>query len=371
MGMIGIWSCTSTSKTEDGMKATIDEKEYGKLEDGRVAKLFTLKNAAGMEVTITNFGGKIITINVPDREGNFENVNLGMKKLEDYFDGAGFFGTLVGRFGNRIGKAKFTLDGQEYQLIANNGENMLHGGGVGQDKVLWDAQIVEAESPTLKLTTKSPDGEGGFPGNVDMEVTYTLQADNAIRIDYKAVTDKPTVINLTNHSYFNLTGMKEDILGHEVTLYADRYLPVDKGLIPYGEPETVKGTAFDFLEPHTIGERINDTTDAQIAIGGGYDHAMVFTDTTNNMKLGARVYEPKSGRVMELFTTEPAVQFYTGNFLTGSLTGHNDVQYNKRWGFCLETEHYPDAPNKPSYPSTVLRPGETYQTSTIYKFSTK
>ncbi len=365
-------ACTSTDTSESEVaEASISQSVYGKLEDGSEVALFNLKNAKGMEVTITNYGGKVITWTAPDREGNYENVNLGMRSLVEYFDGASFFGTLVGRFGNRIGGAKFSIDGEEFTLIKNNGENNLHSGGAGIDKHLWKAEIIDADDPTLKLSTVSPDGEGGFPGNLNIEVVYTLLPDDALKIDYKATTDKPTVVNLTNHSYFNLSGFDEDILNHEVTLYADKFIPVDEGLIPYGDLADVDGTPFDFTTPHKIGERINDTTHTQIAIGGGYDHAWVFTDSTNNMKLGAEVYEPKSGRVMEMYTTEPAVQFYTGNFLNGSLTGHEGVKYNKRWGFCLETEHYPDAPNKPQYPSTTLRPGEVYQTSTMYKFSAR
>jgi aldose 1-epimerase len=365
-------ACTQKT-TEETMEtsSSISESVYGNLEDGSEVSLFTLKNAKGMEVTITNYGGKIITWTAPDRDGNYANVNLGMKSLPEYFDGASFFGTLVGRFGNRIGRAKFSLDGQEYTLIANNGGNNLHSGGKGVDKNLWDAEILEAENPTLKLHTVSPDGAGGFPGNLDVVVIYTLMPDDALKIDYEATTDKATVVNMTNHSYFNLGGFNGEVLDHEVTILADTYLPVDKGLIPYGMPETVVGTAFDFTTPHLVSERINDSTDAQIVIGGGYDHAWVFTDKSKEMKLGATVYAPSTGRVLELYTTEPAVQFYTGNFLNGNLIGHDNVQYNKRWGFCLETEHFPDSPNKPDYPTTTLRPGETYKTSTMYKFSAK
>ncbi len=366
------YACKSTEEKADGtLVSGISESVYGLMPDSTEAKIFTLKNAQGMEVTITNYGGKIVTWTAPDRDGKYENINLGMKKLEDYFDGAAFFGTLVGRYGNRIGNAKFTLDGTEYKLIANNGPNSLHGGGQGFDKVLWNAEVVEAENPTLKLSHLSPDGDSGYPGNVNVEVTYTLLPDNALQIDYKATTDKPTVLALTNHAYFNLTGMKEDILGHEVTIAADTYLPVDAGLIPLGAPEKVAGTPFDFTSPHVIGERINDTTNTQIKVGKGYDHAWVFTDKSTGLKQVASVYEPKSGRVLEVSTTEPAVQFYSGNFLDGKLVGHNDVAYKQRWGFCLETEKFPDSPNKPDYPSSVLRPGETLKSTTIYKFSVK
>jgi aldose 1-epimerase len=360
-----------TEETNSFGNSSILETTHGQLKDGSEVTLFTLKNAKGMEVTISNYGGKVITWTAEDRDGNYENINLGMKTLEEYFDGASFFGTLVGRFGNRIGGAKFSLDGEEFQLIANNGENSLHSSGKGIDQQLWTAEIIESINPTLKLSVVSPDGAGGFPGNLSVEVTYTLMPDDALRIDYIATTDKPTVVNLTNHSYFNLSAFNSDILNHEVTLYADTYLPVDKGLIPYGEPASVKNTPFDFTTSKRIGKQINDSTDAQIAIGGGYDHAWVFTDKSKKMKLGAAVYEPNSGRLMEVYTKETAIQFYTGNFLDGSLVGHNDIKYNSRWGLCLETEGFPDAPNKPEYPSTTLRPGEVYETSTMYKFSVK
>ncbi|MGR3811970.1 aldose epimerase family protein [Jiulongibacter sp. NS-SX5] len=365
-------ACRNESQeTQTTAASEISQKEWGQLEDGSEVSLFTLKNANGMTVEITDFGGKIVSWTATDRDGNYENINLGMKTLPEYFDGASFFGTLVGRFGNRIGGAKFTIDGEEYSLVANDGANSLHSSGAGVDGQLWDAEVVEAEEPTLKLTTVSPDGAGGFPGNLTIEVVYTLQKDDALRIDYTATTDKATHVNLTNHAYFNLSAFSEDVLNHEVTIYADEYLPVDEGLIPYGDPAAVSGTPFDFTSAHKIGERINDTSNEQIKIGGGYDHAWVFTDSSEEMKLGAEVYHEPTGRFMQVYTTEPAVQFYTGNFLDGSLVGHDDVKYDYRWGFCLETEHFPDAPNKPEYASTLLRPGETYKTSTMYKFSTK
>jgi aldose 1-epimerase len=376
MAAIPLIGCGNNSKSEnrESMEVTggIKEEVWGQLKDGRDASLFTLTNQAGMTVSITNFGGKIITWTAPDRNGNYENVNLRMNTLEEYFNGASFFGTIVGRFGNRIGGAKFTIDGVESKLVANDGPNSLHSSGAGVDLQLWDAEIVDAENPTLKLTTVSPDGAGGFPGNVNMEVIYTLLPDNSLKIDYTATTDKPTHVNMTNHAYFNFnSGMKQDILNHEVQIYADTYLPVDKTLIPFGDPAPVAGTPFDFTQPHTVGERIGDTSNEQLKIGRGYDHAWVFTDKSKDLKLGASVYEPTSGRVMEVYTTEPAIQFYSGNFLNGRQVGPDSVAYKFRWGFCLETEHYPDAPNKPSYPSTLLRPGETYNTTTVYKFSTR
>ncbi len=368
-------ACTSSTSTQEEtleMGGGITVEPWGKLKDGQEASLYTLTNEAGMTVTITNFGGKIITWTAPDRDGNYENINLKMKDITGYYNGASGFGSIIGRFGNRIGDARFTIDGVEHKLVANNGKNSLHSSGAGIDQQLWDAEMIDGDEPALKLTTVSPDGAGGFPGNLTVEVLYTLQKDNALRIDYKATTDKPTHVNLTNHSYFNLnSGMKENILNHEVTIFADTYLPVDAGLIPYGDPAPVAGTPFDFTTTHKVGERINDSTDAQIKIGQGYDHAWVFTDKSDKMKLGATVYEPNSGRFMEMYTTEPAVQFYTGNFLNGRAFGPGSIAYGHRWGLCLETEHYPDSPNKPSYPSTLLRPGETYSTSTMYKFSTR
>lgn len=276
----------------------------------------------------------------------------------------------MGRYGNRIGNAKFTLDGKTYTLAANNGPNSLHGGKVGFDKVLWKAEILE-DTKTLKLTHTSPDGDEGFPGALSAEVTYRLTDDNALEIEYKATTDKPTIVNLTNHTYFNLTGGKRDVMGHQVQLNADKFVPVDKTLIPTGQLQDVKGTPFDFLQLTEIGARIDDPKDEQIKFGGGYDHCWVINKGADSLALTATVYEPTSGRVLEAFTTEPGVQFYTGNFLNGSITGKNGVTYTKRSGFCLETEHFPDSPNQASFPSVVLRPGEVYKTKTVYKFSTK
>lgn len=364
-------ACTNNKESEAEMVESVTEVVWGKTPDGQEAKLFTLVNANGMEVKISNYGGKIISWTAPDKDGNFVNINAGLKTIEEYYGGANYFGALIGRFGNRIGGAKFTLDGTEYTLDQNNGPNSLHGGKMGFDKLLWSGEIVEAENPTLKLTLTSPDGDGGYPGTVNVTVHYTLMPDNALKIDYEATTDKATPINLTNHAYFNLKGSGQDIMDHEVTIFADTFLPVDATLIPEGAPAPVAGTPFDFTSAHKIGERINDTTNTQIVRGGGYDHAWIFTDSSSTMKLGATVYEPTSGRFMEVFTTEPAIQFYSGNFLDGTFTSIEGNKFAKRSAYCLETEHYPDAPNKPSYPSTILRPGETYKTTTMYKLSVK
>ncbi|MFD2570849.1 aldose epimerase family protein [Spirosoma soli] len=363
-------SCSS-NKEEGDQKAGIENASFGTLADGQKADLYTLRNGAGMEAKITNYGGIVVSLTAPDKNGKFEDVTLGFDSLAAYEKGNPFFGALVGRYGNRIAKGKFTLDGKQYTLATNNMGNHLHGGLKGFDKVLWTATPVDGEEPALKLAYTSKDGEEGYPGNLSVEVTYTLQKDNSLKIDYKATTDKATVVNLTNHSYFNLTAGKNDILGHEVTINANRFVPVDKTLIPTGELKPVTGTPFDFTKPTTVGARINDSTDTQIKYGLGYDHCWVFTDTSNKLKPAATVFEPTSGRVMEVMTTEPAVQFYTGNFLDGTLTGKGGVVYKKRTGLCLETEHYPDSPNQPKFPTTTLKPGETYQTTTVYKFSAK
>ncbi len=349
----------------------IQKTIFGALPDGSEADLYILKNAAGMEVRISNYGGTITYWSAPDRQGQFADITLGCDSLNGYLKGVPYFGALVGRFGNRIADGRFTLDGKEYTLAQNNGPNALHGGIKGFDKVLWEAMPAGGEEPQLKLRYVSADGEEGFPGTLTTEVTYTLRKDNALAIDYMATTDQPTVVNLTNHAYFNLSGnMRTDVLEHEITIQADRFLPVDQTLIPTGELRPVSGTPFDFTTAKTIGADIG-ANDQQIQFGGGYDHCWVFTDSSKNLKQAATVYEPASGRVMEVLTTEPATQFYTGNFLDGTVTGKDGIAYQHRSGFCLETEHYPDAPNQPSFPSTVLRPGETYTSTTVYKFTTR
>lgn len=363
-------SCNSKKDTDQ--KAGIEKTAFGKTDDGREADLYTLHNAAGMTVKISNYGGTVVSLTAPDKAGNFADVVLGMDSLSGYQKGVPYFGALIGRYGNRIANGKFTLDGKTYTLAVNNGPNSLHGGLKGFDKVLWAATPVAGDEPALKLAYTAKDGEEGYPGNLSVEVTYTLQKDNALKIDYKATTDKATVVNLTNHSYFNLTGdPNNDILGHEVTLNADRFLPVDKGLIPTGVLQPVTGTPFDFTKPTVVGKSINDTTNEQIKLGGGYDHAWVLSDSSTSLKLAATVHEPTSGRIMEVRTTEPAIQFYTGNFLDGTITGKGGIVYKKRSALCLETEHYPDSPNQPKFPTTVLQPGKTYQTTTVYTFSAK
>lgn len=361
-------ACGETQQDYEMHKATITSSPFGTTTDSVAVELFTLTNTNRMEVKVTNYGGTIVSWTAPDSAGNHEDIVLGMDDLQGYSDGVPYFGALIGRYGNRIAKGKFIIDGTEYDVPVNNGENALHGGIKGFDKVVWTATPIEGDEVGLKLNYISNDGEEGYPGKLSVEVVYTLQNDNSLKIDYQATTDKATVVNLTNHTYFNLTGnAKRDILNHEVMLAADRFLPVDKGLIPTGELRSVTGTPFDFTEMKRIGERINDTTNTQIVLGGGYDHAWVFTDESDKLKSVAKVYEPISKRTLEVFTTEPAVQFYSGNFLDGTLTGKSGKIYEKRYGFCLETEHYPDAPNQPNFPNTVLRPGETYTSTTVYK----
>lgn len=366
---LAVVSCQSPGKTSE-TTMTITHSPFGTV-DGQPVDLYTLSNSSGMTVKITNYGGIITHLNVPDKDGKSGDVVLGFDSLSGYLQPkVPYFGALVGRYGNRIAKGTFTLDGKQYHLPINNGPNALHGGLKGFDKKVWKAEEVKTDSTVaLKLHFTSPDGDEGYPGTLNVTVTYTLSADNALRLDYEATTDKPTVVNLTNHTYFNLAGGERDVLDHVVQLKAGRILPVDATLIPTGKYLDVKGGAFDFLEPKAIGTAINDTTDEQIRNGGGYDHCFVFDDAGNQLKAVAKVTEPTTGRVLEMETTEPATQFYTGNFLDGNLTGKTGKPYTKRFGFCLETEHYPDSPNQPSFPTTELRPGQTYKSSTVYRFS--
>lgn len=365
---------TETMTATDSVvaSASITESPFGTLPDGTSVSLYHFKNTKGTEMTVTNYGGIIVSLKTADKAGVFEDVVLGYDSLDGYIKAPSFFGALVGRYGNRIAKGKFTLDGKTYTLAKNNGENHLHGGLKGFDKVVWTATpSSSADGASLKLTYLSKDMEEGYPGNLQVEVNYTLTNDNELKIDYVATTDKKTVLNLTNHSYFNLSGnTKRDILGHVLTIPASRFLPVDQGLIPTGELKEVKGTPFDFTSPNVVGERINND-DPQIKAGKGYDHCWVFDKTAGTLGLGATLYDSISGRYMEMFTTEPGTQFYSGNFLNGTITGKFNTVYNQRYALCLETQHFPDSPNQPDFPSVVLSPGETYKTQTVYKFSAK
>jgi aldose 1-epimerase len=346
--------------------------EFGATEDGRLVHLFSLTNSQGLRATITNYGGIVTSLLVPDRNGSMEDVVLGYDTLDDYLQGSPYFGAIVGRYGNRIAKGRFSLDDVEYSLAVNNGANHLHGGLKGFDKVVWDAEpYAELNEVGLRLSYTSIDGEEGYPGNLRVAVTYALTNENELRIEYQTETDQTTVVNVTHHGYFNLAGHGEgDILGHELMLAADRFTPVDDGLIPTGELRDVAGTPMDFRTPFTIGERIEDDYE-QIRFGAGYDHNWVLNGEGGVLTLAARVSEPTTGRVMEVLSTEPGLQFYSGNFLDGSNIGKGGVPYAFRNGFCLETQRFPDSPNHPEFPSTVLQPGQSYQSTTIYRFLTR
>jgi len=334
--------------------------------DGKRIDVYTLTNAAGMEVRAMTYGAIILSWKVPDRAGRLADIVLGFDDPARYLKGdSPYFGAIVGRYGNRIGAARFTLDGKTYPLAANDGVNHLHGGTRGFDKVMWNGEIVkDSRGPSVAFTRTSPDGEEGYPGALTMRVTYTLTARNELIVDYQATTDKPTVLNLTQHSYFNLAG-EGDILDHELRLNADRYTPVDKTLIPTGELATVDGTPFDFRKPTRIGARIG-SEHPQMQFGRGYDHNWVLARSGGGLSLAAELYDPRSGRTLTVSTTEPGLQFYSGNFLDGTLTGKGGQVYKHRSGLCLETQRFPDSPNKPNFPTTVLRPGETYRTQTIF-----
>lgn len=345
---------------------------FGKAADGKEVYIYTLRNKNGMEARITNYGGILVSLMVPDRNGKPGDVVLGYDSLAEYIKDSPYFGALVGRYANRIGKGRFTLNGVEYKLAINNGANHLHGGLKGFDKVVWDVNEKESRpGGSLTLSYRSKDGEEGYPGDLSVKVVYSLTESNELRIEYGATTDKPTVVNLTHHSYFNLAGAGSgDILSHELFIDADLFTPVDSGLIPTGEMQSVKGTPMDFTQPTAIGARIN-SNETQLKIAGGYDHNWVVNKPMKSFGLAARVFEKTTGRVMEVWTTEPGLQFYSGNFLSGSNIGKGGKRYEHRFGFCLETQHYPDSPNRPQFPSTILNPGQTYSSTTVYRFTAK
>ena len=350
---------------------------FGMTHRGEAVSLYTLKNAHGMQAKVLDYGGIIVSLRVPDRNGRLDDVVLGFDSLGDYERGSPYFGAIIGRYGNRIARGRFTLDGRTYTLATNNGPNHLHGGVRGFDKVIWSVTPFQrSDSVGLVMNYTSPDGEEGYPGTLRATVTYTLTDKNEFIFDYQATTDRPTPVNLTQHSYFNLAGDgKGDILGHVVTLNADRFTPVDSTLIPTGEMKSVAGTPFDFRTSTAIGARI-DRNDEQLRYGRGYDHNFVLNKggrggkggIEGDVTLAAHVYEPTTGRVMEISTTEPGLQFYSGNFLDGTLRGKQGVVYGHRSGFAMETQHFPDSPNRPAFPSTILRPGEEYRSRTIYRF---
>jgi aldose 1-epimerase len=352
----------------------MEPSTFGVLADGREVFEYTIANSAGMSAKIINYGAAITSLFVPDRDGNIEDVVLGYDSLQGYVNGSEYFGAVVGRYGNRIGKGQFVLDGQQYQLTINNGENHLHGGKIGFNKVLWEAEVLnDSDMPAIRFTYVSRDGEEGYPGTVTLKVTYALTDNNELRIDYEGMADKPTILNPTQHSYFNLSGnFAETILGHSLMIEADKFTPVDEGLIPTGELASVENTPLDFRQPRTIGARIDDPFE-QLVLGKGYDHNWVLRDYTGPGQVheAAELYEPDSGRVMTVFTDQPGLQFYSGNFLDGSAVGKNGIAYGHRTGLCLETQVFPDSPNHPDFPSATLYPGQVYRQTTIYQFSTR
>ncbi|HUT21385.1 MAG TPA: aldose epimerase family protein [Anaerolineae bacterium] len=350
----------------------VEQQSYGQTPDGTPVSLYTLATDKGMQVQITNYGGIIVSLTVPGRDGTPADVVLGFDTLDEYVDHNPFFGCLVGRYGNRIAQGRFTLDGVEYELAQNDGRNHLHGGRVGFDKRVWDGEPVEGEGYAgLKLTYTSPDGEEGYPGTLTTTVLYTVTGNNGLGIEYTAATDKATVVNLTNHSYFHLAGAGSgDILGHELLINASRFTPALESLIPTGELQDVAGTPFDFRQLTPIGARINAENE-QLRRGGGYDHNWVVNGEPGITRLAARVYEPLTGRMLEVHTTEPGIQFYAGNMMPPKIEGKDGRVYVRRGGFCLETQHYPDSPNHPEFPSTVLRPGDVYHTKTTFTFSAR
>jgi aldose 1-epimerase len=351
-----------------GAQLQMNKTTFGKMPDGQAIDLYTLTNRNGMKVTITNYGGRVVSLSVPDRAGKVADVVLGFDDLSGYLEPNPYFGALVGRYANRIANGEFRLNGVEYHVPKNDGPNALHGGIRGFDKRVWTAQDVSKQNPSLELTYLSKDGEEGYPGNLSVKVTYTLTDNDELQIDYTATTDKDTVLNLTNHSYFNLAGQGNgDILNHQLMINADRFTPINPTLIPTGELRPVDGTPFDFRKPIAIGARINDDNE-QLKFGKGYDHNFVVKHQEAHLALAAQVTDPASGRVMEVLTTQPGVQLYTGNFLDGTIHGKGGKVYGYRSALCLETQHFPNSPNQSNFPSTELKPGQTFHETTIYKF---
>ena len=363
-----------TLKAQSANPDSVTAKPFGKTADGKNVQLYTLTNKSGMQVAIATYGGTVIKLIVPDRSGQLGDVALGFSSIEpyttdQYLKANPFFGALIGRYANRIAKGRFSLDGKTYKLSINNPPNTLHGGTKGFDKRLWSAEVLSQSPPTVRFSRLSPDGEEQFPGNLKVAVTYTLTDRDELRIQYAAATDKPTVVNLTSHIYFNLAGAGNgDVLGHQIRLYARRFTPVDAKLIPTGEIKNVAGTPMDLRKWTTVGTKIQ-------AVGGkpvGYDHNFVLDRyPVARPSLAAEVWEPNSGRLMKVYTDQPGIQFYTGNFLDGTLKGKGGKIYNQHDAFCLETQHFPDSPNHPDFPTTVLQPGDMFKSTTVYKFSTR
>ncbi len=368
--VFGLAAMVSAGCGTMGPKGSIRREPFGNMPDGTPVHLYILRNSKGVEARITDYGGTVQALLVPDRNGKMDDVVLGFDTLAEYIKDSPYFGCIVGRYANRIAGGKFTLDGKICTLAINNAPNSLHGGLKGFDKAVWEASASETpRGPALELKYLSRDGEEGFPGNLSVTAVYTLTEDNELRLDTSAVTDKPTVVNLTQHNYFNLAG-KGDILGHEAMINAARFTPVDSTLIPTGELRPVAGTPLDFRTPVAIGARINQA-DEQMKFGGGYDHNWVIDKAPGELGLQARVTEPGSGRVMEILSTEPGLQFYTGNFLRAGLKGKAGRVHPNRGGFCMEPQHYPDSPNKPGFPTAVLRPGQTFQSTIVWRFSAR
>lgn len=373
LAALALGGCSSkpagTESTTSTPSSTMKRDTFGKAPDGSV-DLFTLTNPNGISASITTYGGRVVSLKVPDKKGTLGDIVLGFDTLDGYLAENPYFGALIGRYGNRIGKARFTLDGKVYELAANDGPNSLHGGKKGFDKVIWTpADVSTSDVPALELRYVSKDREEGYPGELTSVVTYSLTKQNELKIDYKATTTMNTVLNLTNHSYWNLAGQGEgDILGHQLTIAASKFTPVDKTLIPTGQLKSLDGSPLDFRNATAIGERI-DKDDEQLKFGKGYDHNFCIDGADGTLKRCAIVTDAKSGRTMEVLTTHPGVQFYTGNFLDGTLKGKGGKVYGRRSALCLETQHYPDSPNKPEFPTSELKPGETYQHTTVYRFT--
>jgi aldose 1-epimerase len=356
-------------RTDTKAQPSMQTKIFGKLSDGREVHQYTLTNRAGAVVQIIDYGATVTSIRVPDRNGKIQDVVLGYDAVQGYVNGTAYLGAIVGRYGNRIGKGRFQLDGKEYRLTVNDGENHLHGGKIGFNKVLWNAQILNDTALLLKYVSK--DGEEGYPGTVTLKVTYTWTDKNELRIDYKGTTDKPTILNPTHHSYFNLAGsFAQTILGHQLLIEADNITPVDRGLIPTGQLMSVANTPMDFRTATEIGAHISDPNE-QMGYGHGYDHNWVLRNHNGQVRKAAELYEPASGRLMTVFTDQPGLQFYSGNFLEGTAKGKDGIAYQYRTGLCLEAQAFPDAPNKPQFPPATLRPDKDYSQTTIYQFSTR
>jgi len=366
---LSTWACQPAAPPRPSAAAAhLERSAFGKIADGTPVDMLTLTNPHGIELKAITYGGIIASLRTPDRSGRLDNIVLGYDSVRGYLKSSPYFGAIIGRYGNRIAKGRFELDGRTYQLATNDGPNHLHGGAKGFDKAVWHAEPLQSgDDVGIRWTHTSPDGDEGYPGTLSVTVTYTLTARDELIVEYEATTDLPTPINLTQHSYFNLTGAARDILAHELTIDADRYTPIDSTLIPTGELASVEGTPFDFRTAAAIGARI-DQQNEQLTNGKGYDHNWVLSGTSNGLAHAARLLDPSSGRTLDIATTEPGLQFYSGNFLDGTITGTGDHVYGRRWGLCLETQHFPDSPNHPAFPSTILRPGQTFRSKTVFTF---